>query len=42
MSFVKQAVGRVRREGWALMPYVLGRFHTVRTLYSAQSRALRT
>jgi len=41
MSFVKQAIGRVRREGWSLMPYALGRFHTVRTLYSAQSRVLR-
>lgn len=41
MSFVKQAMGRVRREGWSLMPYALGRFHTVRTLYSAQSRILR-
>lgn len=41
MSFVKQALGRVRREGWKLMPYALGRFHTVRMLYSAQSRALR-
>jgi hypothetical protein len=42
MSFVMQAVARVRREGLKnLMPYALGRFHTVRTLYSAQSRALR-
>ena len=41
MSFVKQAIGRVRREGWALMPYALGRFHTVRTLYSAQASVLR-
>ncbi len=42
MSFVMQALGRVRREGLKkLMPYALGRFHTVRTLYSAQSRALR-
>jgi hypothetical protein len=42
MSFVTQAFGRIRREGLKnLMPYALGRFHTVRTLYSAQSRALR-
>jgi hypothetical protein len=41
MSFVKQAVGRVRREGWGLMPYALGRFHTIRTLYSAQASVLR-
>jgi hypothetical protein len=42
MSFVKQALGRVRREGLKnMIPYALGRFHTVRTLYSAQSRVLR-
>jgi hypothetical protein len=42
MSFVMQAVARVRRDGLKkLMPYALGRFHTVLTLYSAQSRALR-
>jgi hypothetical protein len=42
MSFVKQALGRIRREGLKkMMPYALGRFHAVRTLYSAQSRALR-
>jgi hypothetical protein len=42
MSFVTQALGRIQREGLKnLMPYALGRFHTVRTLYSVQSRALR-
>ncbi len=40
MSFASQALGRIRREGWSLMPYVLGPFHTVRALYSAQARAL--
>lgn len=40
MSFVQQAITRIRREGWALLPYTFGRFHTVRTLYSAQSRVL--
>jgi hypothetical protein len=41
MGFVKQAVNRIRREGTALLPYALGRFHAVRTLYSAQSRVLK-
>lgn len=41
MSFVKQAIGRIRRDGLSLMPYALGRFRTVRFLYSAQSRVLR-
>jgi hypothetical protein len=42
MSFVKQALGRIQRDGLKnLMPYALGRFHTVRTIYSAQSRAMR-
>lgn len=41
MSFIQQATGRIRRDGWALLPYAVGRFHTVRTLYSAQSRLIR-
>jgi hypothetical protein len=40
MSFARQAIGRIRREGWSLMPYVLGRFKTVRNIYSAQSHIL--
>jgi hypothetical protein len=41
LSFAKQAIGRIRREGWSVMPYALGRFHAVRTLYSTQSSILR-
>lgn len=37
MGFVKQAIGRVRREGLSLLPYALGRFQTVRSLYSVQA-----
>ena len=37
IGFLKHAIGRVRREGLGLLPYALGRFHTVRTLYSAQA-----
>jgi len=38
MSFVGQALGRVRREGFQILPYAFGRFRTVRELYSALSR----
>jgi hypothetical protein len=40
MFFVNQAIHRIRRQGWALLPYTLGRFYAIRRLYSLQSRIL--
>jgi hypothetical protein len=37
-NFVSQAIRRIRRDGKAVIPYTLGRFHSVRKLYSLQAR----
>jgi hypothetical protein len=38
-TFFVKALGRLRREGWSLLPYTFGRFRTVRVLYSLKRRA---
>jgi Phytanoyl-CoA dioxygenase (PhyH) len=37
LAFVKQAFGTIRRHGTNMLPYALGRFYTVRKVYSAQA-----
>ncbi len=40
-SFLTSAVGKMRRQGMGVLPYALGRFKTVRSIYSAQAHIFR-